>query len=591
MKKVALLLVTLAINTSAVRWSDPTYIIDSEHGDFTPVAAYTPDDQQFITWFSGWPTVYYDVSFAQVNEAGELTIPPTRIFEEDGIEDRAGTVTVDSLGHAHIFFRRNTSGDLDIWYTQVDTADGSYLVDPKLLIPAQTPVDWFMYAACDSDDNVHLQYCDRDYDAVEDDWYDAPMYAKLDSGGEIIFSDKFVAQGSEYEAVYRGTGLAVDSDGDAHIVFVYEDFNNPDTYYFTIGYRKMSGVDGTPLTSIIDVGHPSSSMNVPLEIGDSEDTGPAIGVDSNNDIHISYYHRETVVSTTTSYFTAYVKLDNNGNILRSPYDAYSDQDYILGMRNFFITANDRIFLFAGFGGIWGIGVLEFNTDGDVIDTHHCYEHIGDHFRNGPSGCIGPSGYLRIVGKEHTGSDYDVLYTHQVDDSWVFSPLLSANSTEEGLLLTWRSGEADSTWRLTRDGKLLVSLSGRSDYAYLDYSLEPNITYSFSLEAELSDGDMQQFAPVKVAWQPPSSDRLSLSTPYPCPAGDSVTLSYSLPTDTTVAELAIYDLSGRLVDLFPLSPTSGHQTLSVNTMNYRSGVYLATLQTAAETITQRLIVTK
>ncbi len=583
MKTLLLTVLLVSLSCFAVAWEEPTYIIDSEHSDRTPVAAYTPDDQQFITWYSGWSTVYYDVSFAQVNEAGELTIPPTRIFEKDGIEDRAGTVTVDSLGHAHIFFRRNTTGDLDIWYTQVDTADGSYLVDSKLLIPAQTPVDWFMYAACDSDDNVHLFYCDRDYDAVEDDWYDAPMYAKLDSAGDIIFTDKFVADESKYEAEYRGTGLAVDSDGDAHIVFVYDDFNNPDTYNNTIGYRKMSGVDGTPLTSIIDVGHPT--VKVPLAINPS-DAQPAIVIDSDDDVHIAYRHH-----TGDDDDTIYVKLDNDAGFLRSPYIAYHSEYHYLTDKNFFVTPSDRLFLFCGIAGVWGIGVLEFNLAGDVIATHHCYEHIGGHFFVGPSGCIGPSGYLRVVGREHEGSDYDVLYTHQVDDSWVVAPLLSARSTEEGLLLSWRSGEPDSTWRLNRNDEQLVSLSGRSEYAYLDYSLEPNTTYSFSLESELSDGTAQSFGSIEAAWQPPSADKLSLEAPYPCPAGDSVTLSYSLPEDTTVAELAIYDLSGRLVDLFPLAPTSGQQTLSVNMTAYRSGVYLATLQTTAETITQRLVIAR
>jgi len=410
MRKLAFLLLVLVITTSAVQWSEPTYIIDSEHADYTQIAAYTPDDQQFIVWFSAWGTVYYDISFAQVNEAGELTIPVTRIFEEDGIDERAPTVTVDSLGHAHIFWRRNTVGTRDIWYTQVDTADGSYLVDPKLLITAQTPLDIFMYAAYDSDDNVHLQYCDRDYDAVEDDWYDAPMYAKLDSAGDIIFSDKFVADESKYEAEYRGTGLAVDSDGDAHIVFVYDDFNNPDTYYFTIGYRKMSGVDGSPLTSIIDVGHPA--LPLPLEVGDPNDSCPAIGVDSTDDVHICYRHWES----SDEKYAAYIKLDNDGNILRAPRIVYSDQDYTIGMRNFFITPDDRIYLFGSLS-YAGIGVLEFNT---------AYEWITGHFRNGPSGCIGPSGYLRAVGVAHEDSDYDVLYTHQVDDSWVFSPLLSCS---------------------------------------------------------------------------------------------------------------------------------------------------------------------
>ncbi len=581
MKTLLLLVLLASLPCFSVAWEEPTYIIDSEHDDSSQVAAYTPDDQQFVVWFSVCGMVYYDISFAQVNEAGELTIPPTRIFEEDGIDERLPTVTVDSLGHAHIFWRRNTVGTRDIWYTQVDTADGSYLVSPKLLITAQTPVDLFMYAACDSDDNVHLQYCDRDYDSGEDEWYDAPMYAKLDSAGDIIFSDKFVADESKYEAEYRGTGLAVDSDGDAHIVFVYDDFNNPDTYNYTIGYRKMSGVDGTPLTSIIDVGHPAD--NLPLSINPA-DSCPAIGTDSNNDVHIVYRHH-----TGDNDDTIYVKLDSDGVITRSPYIAYHSEDYQIGASNFFITSDDRIYLFGNLN-CAGIGVLEFNTAGDLIDTHHCFELITGHFFVGPSGCMGPSGYLRIVGEIHIDQDYDVLYTHQVDDSWVFSPLLSARSTEEGLLLSWGSAQADSTWRLTRDDEQLVELTGRSEYAYLDYSLEPNMTYSFSLEAELADGTIQSFGSIEAAWQPPSTDRLSLEAPYPCPAGDSVTLSYSLPTDATEASLAIYDLSGRLVDLFPLAPTSGQQTLSVNTTDYRSGVYLANLQTGAETITQRLIIT-
>jgi hypothetical protein len=587
MKRIALLLLTLAINTSAVRWSDPTYIIDSEHSDSSQVAAYTPDDQQFVVWFSAWGTVYYDISFAQVNEAGELTIPPTRIFEEDGIDERAPTVTVDSLGHAHIFWRRNTVGSRDIWYTQVDTADGSYLVSPKLLITAQTPVDLFMYAACDSDDNVHLFYCDRDYDAVEDDWYDAPMYAKLDSAGDIIFSDKFVAQGSEYEVMYpEDKGLAVDSDGNVHIVFTHNDFNNPDTYDDTIGYRKMNGVDGTPLTSIIDVGHPPVKT-YPLGVGDPSDQWPAICVDSNDQIHIAYVHWDDGGNN----FSVYAILDKNGGIIRAPRITYHDDYYEYAQNNMLISSDDRIFVFGSISGSWGFTILEYNISGDLIDTHHCDEHIGDHFAVGPSGCIGPSGYLRIVGKEHVGSDYDVLYTHQVDDSWVFSPLLAARSTEEGLLLSWRSGEADSTWQLTRNDEQLVSLSGRSDYAYLDYSLEPNTTYSFSLEAELADGTIQSFGSIEAIWQPPSANRLSLETPYPCPAGDSVTLSYSLPDEATEASLTIYDLAGRLVERFPLAPTSGQQTLCMNTTTYCSGVYLATLQTAAESITQRLVITR
>ncbi|MCK4593600.1 hypothetical protein KAU45_03795, partial [bacterium] len=119
-------------------WSDPIFIVDSDHPEDYPVAKYTPNDEMFVVWDSAWATVYYDVSYAQVAEDGTLTIPPTRIFEEDGVVDGYPTVAVDFQGHAHVFWRRNTSGLFDIWYTQIDTDDGAYLVDPNLLIPVPT---------------------------------------------------------------------------------------------------------------------------------------------------------------------------------------------------------------------------------------------------------------------------------------------------------------------------------------------------------------------------------------------------------------------------------------------------------------------
>jgi len=85
MKTLLLLVLLLSLPCFSVAWEEPTYIIDSEHSDSSQVAAYTPDDQQFVVWFSAWGTVYYDISFAQVNEAGELTIPTTRLEDKGEI--------------------------------------------------------------------------------------------------------------------------------------------------------------------------------------------------------------------------------------------------------------------------------------------------------------------------------------------------------------------------------------------------------------------------------------------------------------------------------------------------------------------------
>jgi hypothetical protein len=217
MKKIIIVFILGAsIPGFAFAWSEPTYIIDSEHADQQPVAAYTPDDEMFVVWFSAWATHYYDVSFAKVAEDGSLSIEPTRIFTDDGVDDRAATVAVDSQNHAHIFWRRHTGGEFNIWYTQVDAADGSYLVAPTQLIDSITPGDIFMYAVPDLNDNIHLFYCSSSWDG-ERSW-DQPFLAVVSPDGVLLGYDQAVTDDSAYESVSFDKGIACDGDGNVHVV-------------------------------------------------------------------------------------------------------------------------------------------------------------------------------------------------------------------------------------------------------------------------------------------------------------------------------------------------------------------------------------
>ncbi|HDR06930.1 MAG TPA: hypothetical protein ENN88_04780, partial [Candidatus Coatesbacteria bacterium] len=217
MKKIIIIL-TLVVSMPglAFTWSELTYIIDSIHADLNPVAAYTPDDEMFVVWFSAWATHYYDVSFAKVAEDGSLSIEPTRIFTDDSVDDRAATVTVDSQNHAHIFWRRQTGG---VWYTQVDAADGSYLVAPTQLIDSNTPGDIFMYAVPDLNDDIHLLYCSNSWDGEQ--WWDQPFHAVISFDGELLGYDQAVTDDSDYESVSFDKGIACDSDGNVHVVYTY----------------------------------------------------------------------------------------------------------------------------------------------------------------------------------------------------------------------------------------------------------------------------------------------------------------------------------------------------------------------------------
>ncbi|MCK4593474.1 hypothetical protein KAU45_03150, partial [bacterium] len=553
MKNLITLLLTVFLISSAlgITWSDWSYIIDSEHGDYRPVASYTPSDELFVVWFSAWALFYYDISFASVAEDGTLTIPPARIFTEDSVDDRAPTVTVDSQGHAHVFWRRWTDGDFHIWYTQIDTEDGSYVVDPKPLLGSNTPDDLYMYAVPDHNDDVHLLYFDFVWSGEV--WWEAALHAKISSSGNLLASGHLITDNPYYERVYYDKGIAIDSDNNVHVVYTY-DPQLPD-YVYKIIYRKLDGDTGEPLTPIIDLSY-YGRQPIGDTVRDPGCDGPAICVDSYDKVHIAYRY------TNENYeaYIAYVVLDKDGQVLRPLRLAYHDPDLLYQAKNFFIEQNDRIFLFSSckYDILTGQAFFEFNTDGDVIgEPALLIDTIGDHYHVGPTGCVGESGMLRLVGEKRWDPfDEDVVYVHQleIEGRVTDDPDLNALSEDDGILLSWREEGVliGSTWRLERDGDRLVNLSGNDLYRYLDRNAEPNITHLYTLEATLPNGSILRFGPVEATWPGPDADRFTLYAPYPCPARDMITLTYYLPNGCSGAVIEVYDLSGRRLDSIPLT---------------------------------------
>ncbi len=590
MKKILVILVFCTFLPGlAFTWSEPSYIIDSIHADLDPVATYTPDDEMFVVWFSAWATHYYDVSFAKVAEDGSLSIEPTRIFTEDGVADRAPTVAVDSQNNAHIFWRRQSSGELNIWYMQVDAADGSYLVDPMQLIDSNTPGDIFMYAVPDVNDNIHLLYCTNSWDG--DVWWDQPMHAKIASDGTLLAYDHAITNDSYYEVRYFDKGIVADPDGNVHIVYTYYcGFDSTNDY--SIVYRKIDGDDGTWLTSLIDISYPTTEnytssydLNAPFE---PYDLRPAIGIDNSDYLHIAFIHLEEYQK-----YIAYTKMTLDGIVELEPELTYYDEEIGFGESNWFITSNDDYYLFANSD--VGIAVFEFDNNGNLIDGPYYNEMMIGHSQVGPFGNVGDSDFIRVVGHHRVDSwDYDILYFHQIDDSIIDEARLKTFSDDDGILLSW-SEEGDltgSSWCLERDGERLVNLSGDSLYRYLDRNAEPGVTHLYTLEATLPDGSIRHFGPVEATWPGPDSDRFTLYAPYPCPATDRVTLSFHLPEDTSSVELSLYDLSGRFVaSSISLSTAPGRHEITYDTSALPSGVYVARLSTNAGTFTHRLVITR
>jgi hypothetical protein len=583
-KLVSLGIFFLVSSSSAVYWSDILYILDSEHAEEDEVACYTPNNQLFVTWGSAWLGYYLDVSYAQVEEDGTLSIPPTRIFEDD-VDDRMPTVAADSLGHAHISWLRKTAGYLQMWYTQIDTADGSYLVEPKHLFDFDTDADWTMYAVCDEDDNVHLLYTGYVWNGEE--WYRSPLHAKVDSAGNLLASNHVICDDPVYAYVSWDKGMTVDSDGNVHVVYTYYTGVTQDD--FSVAYRKIDGDDGSYLTDLIDLGYPTQIESDYL-LYEPYDCEPAICIDSQDHVHISYHHDEDYES-----YIGYVILDLDGNVLIEPKLVFMEPGVSITERNFFITADERIFLFANV--TEGYGFFEFDENGDLVGEPQWYtpDVMAGNFLMGPFGAVDEDGLIRIAGHIRQDSwDYDIGYVHQLEGEGTDEPVLSAEEHDDGILLSWREeGElTGSYWRLGRDGEHLVNLSGDAFYRYLDREAKPNITHLYTLEATLPDSSVRRFGPVEATWPGPDAARLTLYSPYPCPAADRVTLSYYLPEGTINVELSLYDLSGRRVTtLVSGELAAGRHEVGFDAAALTAGVYLYRLTAGDATLTRRMVVSR
>ncbi len=594
---IILLLGCLVLPQYTTEWSEDILIAEAqhEHDEYDSGQLILDNDGNYICTFNAFDNLDWDweIDYARFSQDGTLIVEPMAVIDNPSVDEGVQIAVIDSYNYIHIFYYHRVVGaNWSIYYSKIDLP-GNVLQGPELFIDTQAGISPYTRPAIaiEEDDTIHLLYLTDPNDTGSVDqvmgytrWN--PYTAERFEIEGLLPNDPRIDDARFNSSMWS---MVIDPEGNAHCVIgamLYYELYGQGEVSSEICWMRVGEITEMPIGKVLTY----------LELGDGGERHPYCTIDDSNIIHIVYTGNPDEDQGITDQ-CCYLSIDTDGNtVTELRYDFfpeeweygndefamhYNNGNLALIEHNKYGDPNGRRFIFG-----------RLDLQGNVIEDFEfitgypvwCYKEFPSfvHHNNGFIGFL-------FTTFEHSGSA-DAYYKYTLAGASADSTKLSASSTEEGLLLSWCSGRADSTWRLNRDDEQLVSLSGRSEYAYLDYSLEPNTTYSFRLVAEFPDGDRQQFAPVEATWQPPAENRLSLEAPYPCPAEDSVTLSYSLPTDTTEANLAIYDLAGRLVDLFPLVPFSGDQTLSVNTTAYRSGVYLATLQTTAETITQRLIIT-
>ncbi len=166
------------------------------------------------------------------------------------------------------------------------------------------------------------------------------------------------------------------------------------------------------------------------------------------------------------------------------------------------------------------------------------------------------------------------------------------SREEGLLVSWETGGdcvGVDVYRKLGVGEELLAANLTSTGSYLD-AVTFEGTYNYKLVAHSSDGTSVEFYTGAIDWRTPG-EPLALAEPYPNPAADVVTVSFSLPEESLV-ELTVYDLAGRRVaTLTSENYAAGRHTVEWSVAALPSGVYLLRLNTDGQTLTKRAVISR
>jgi|GEM_PF-973621 len=213
-------------------------------------------------------------------------------------------------------------------------------------------------------------------------------------------------------------------------------------------------------------------------------------------------------------------------------------------------------------------------------------------------------YWRVKSIDSGGGEY---WAEEMD--WYFEVDLgggidvvyfNAGATDEGVLVGWEIiGDTPASVRLLRsveEGEPVEvsgSLDGvatrwldRTAYEASGKGLKPLVYWLETVEA---DGTVERFGPTEAVSVPEETFALVLDAAYPSPSRDAVNFAYSIPEDGRVV-LAVYDLSGRRIATpVDADETAGRHDVAWSCAEIPSGVYLYRLETAAGSLTRRLVV--
>lgn len=174
--------------------------------------------------------------------------------------------------------------------------------------------------------------------------------------------------------------------------------------------------------------------------------------------------------------------------------------------------------------------------------------------------------------------------------------LGVRTSDDGPLVSWTvHGDVPAGLRVLRESggrrDPLTSWLDGGRRAYLDRGVEPGEDYRYWLEVRDDAGRSTLYGPSQSVILPEPSSTLSLEEPYPSPAIDTTTITFTLPSAQR-ANLAVYDLAGRRVAALTAGElVAGRHQVVWSCQDEHAGVYLLRLETQTGALTRRLVVSR